>query len=46
MEDIAERFDCEERTIRRNKNRLVNKIKIMLFGADALNENIRFMSGS
>lgn len=45
MEEIAEKFDCEDKTIRRNKNRLVNKIKIMLFGADALNENVRFVSG-
>ena len=36
MEDIAEKFECEDRTIYRNKNRLVNKVKIMLFGADAL----------
>jgi RNA polymerase sigma factor (sigma-70 family) len=36
IEDIAERFECEEKTVRRNKNRLVNKIKIMLFGAEAL----------
>jgi RNA polymerase sigma factor (sigma-70 family) len=44
MEDIAESFGCEERTIRRQKNRLINKLKIMLFGADAL-ENVRFVSG-
>ncbi|MGE4272076.1 MAG: sigma-70 family RNA polymerase sigma factor [Desulfitobacterium sp.] len=36
MESIAERFGCEDRTVRRNKSRLVNKMKIMLFGADAL----------
>ena len=36
MESIAERFDCEDKTVRRNKSRLVNKLKIMLFGADAL----------
>jgi DNA-directed RNA polymerase specialized sigma24 family protein len=36
MEDIAEKLECDDRTIYRNKNRLVNKIKIMLFGADAL----------
>lgn len=45
MEDMAESFECDDRTIRRNKNRLVNKLKIMLFGADALNENVRFVSG-
>lgn len=37
LEDIADKYECDDRTIRRNKNRLVNKIKIMLFGADALN---------
>lgn len=36
-EEIAERFNCEVRTIQRNKNRLVNKLKVILFGADALN---------
>ena len=45
FDDIAEILDCEEKTVRRNKNRLVNKLKIMLFGADALNENVRFVSG-
>lgn len=34
--EIAKRLNCDERTYRRNKNRLVNKIKIVLFGADAL----------
>ncbi len=37
MEAIAEHYDCEDKTVRRNKNRLINKLKIMLFGADALN---------
>ena len=36
MEAIADEFECEDKTIRRNKNRLINKLKIMLFGADAL----------
>jgi len=36
IEDIAERFNKDESTIKRNKNRLVNKLKIVLFGADAL----------
>lgn len=36
IEDIADSFGCDEKTIRRNKNRLVNKLKIMLFGAEAL----------
>ena len=33
---IAERLHCDERTCRRHKNRLVNKLKVVLFGADAL----------
>jgi hypothetical protein len=33
---IAESLHCDERTYRRHKNRLVNKLKIVLFGADAL----------
>ena len=37
MESIAEYLKCEDKTVRRNKNRLLNKLKIMLFGADALN---------
>lgn len=44
MLEIAEKFECEDKTVRRNKNRLVNKLKIMLFGADALNENVRLMT--
>lgn len=35
-ETIAEKMCCDERTYRRHKNRLVNKLKIVLFGADAL----------
>lgn len=35
-EDIAERLCCDERTYRRHKNRLINKLKVILFGADAL----------
>ncbi len=34
--EIAERLNCDERTYRRHKNRLINKIKIVLFGADAI----------
>jgi RNA polymerase sigma factor (sigma-70 family) len=34
--EIAERLHCDERTYRRHKNRLVNKLKVVLFGADAL----------
>ena len=33
---IAEVLHCDERTYRRHKNRLVNKLKVVLFGADAL----------
>ena len=33
---IAEALNCDERTYRRHKNRLVNKVKVVLFGADAL----------
>lgn len=44
MLEIAEKFECEDKTVRRNKNRLVNKLKIMLFGADALKENVRSMT--
>ena len=37
-EDIAtlDEFDCDPSTIRRHKNRLVGKIAIRLFGADAV----------
>ena len=34
--EIADRLCCDERTYRRHKNRLVNKLKVVLFGADAL----------
>lgn len=34
--EIAARLNCEERTIYRHKNRLLNKLKVVLFGADAL----------
>ena len=33
---IAEALHCDERTFYRYKNRLVNKLKVVLFGADAL----------
>jgi len=33
---IAEALHCDERTFYRQKNRLVNKLKVVLFGADAL----------
>jgi RNA polymerase sigma factor (sigma-70 family) len=34
--EIAERLNCDERTYYRHKNRLINKLKIILFGAEAL----------
>ncbi len=34
--EIAERLNCDERTFYRHKNRLINKLKVVLFGADAL----------
>jgi len=37
IEEISEKIVCDEKTVRRNRSRLVNKLKIMLFGADALN---------
>ena len=33
---IAEALHCDERTFYRHKNRLINKLKVVLFGADAL----------
>ena len=33
---IAEALHCDERTFYRHKNRLINKLKIILFGAEAL----------
>lgn len=33
---IVEALHCDERTFYRHKNRLVNKLKVVLFGADAL----------
>jgi hypothetical protein len=35
-EEMAVKFECEVRTVQRNKNRMVNKIKLILFGSDAL----------
>ena len=32
-EEIAQKLHCDERTVRRNKNRLVSKIMIRLYGA-------------
>ena len=35
-EKIAEKFGINEKTVRRHRNRLINKLQILLFGADAL----------
>ena len=35
---IAERLNCDPTTVRRNKKRLVEKITVCLYGADALKE--------
>lgn len=37
-EEIAEIFDCEVKTITRNKNRLVNQLKIIIFSDDVIKE--------
>jgi len=37
-EEIAEMYDCDARTITRNKNRLINKLKIDLFSDEAIFE--------
>lgn len=34
--EIADRLHCDERTFYRHKNRLINTLKVVLFGADAL----------
>lgn len=34
--DMEEKFKVTDRTIRRNKNRLINNLQVILFGADAL----------
>lgn len=36
--EIAEIFECDERTIRRNKNELINKLKILLFPNNSIDE--------
>lgn len=37
-EEIAEIFDCEVKTISRNKNRLVNQLKIIIFSDKSIEE--------
>lgn len=36
QEDIAEHFDCDVRTVRRNKNRLINLLQIRLFSDEVI----------
>lgn len=36
--EIEKKFNVTDRTIRRNKNRIINKLKVVLFGADGLEE--------
>lgn len=37
-EEIAEILDCEVKTVTRNKNRLVNQLKIVIFSDDVIKE--------
>lgn len=37
-EDVAEQFDVSARTIMRNKIRLINKLKVVLFSDDVITE--------
>lgn len=37
-EEIAEIFECEVKTVTRNKNRLVNQLKIIIFSDDVIKE--------
>ena len=37
-EDIAEHFDCEVKTVTRNKNRLVNQLRIIVFSDEVIKE--------
>jgi DNA-directed RNA polymerase specialized sigma24 family protein len=36
QEEIAEHFDCDVRTVRRNKNRLINLLQIRLFSDEVI----------
>ena len=38
QEEIAEHFDCDVRTIRRNKNRLINLLQIRLFSDEVIRQ--------
>lgn len=37
-EDVAEYFDVNERTVTRNKRRLVNELRVILFSDDVITE--------
>lgn len=37
-EDIAEIYNVDVKTIARNKNRLINKLKIIIFSDESINE--------
>ena len=37
-EEIAEFYDCDIKTVTRNKNRLVNQLKIILFSDNTIEE--------
>lgn len=37
-EDIASYFNCDEKTITRNKNRLINEIKVLIIPNNCINE--------
>ncbi len=37
-EEIAEQYNVDVRTINRNKNRLVNKLKIIIFSEESIKE--------
>lgn len=38
QEEIAEHFDCDVRTVRRNKNRLINLLQIRLFSDEVIRQ--------
>lgn len=40
-EEIADFYDCEVRTITRNKNRLINKLKLIIFSDESIDEIMR-----